>query len=112
MIYLRSFAFLSREQEEDFLWTQEKTCYTTKYPFNVFRYRELPVFEFDPITILYGTNGSGKSTLLNVMAEKLKISHRTIYNKSPFFPDYVQRCHASLSGRFYDKNLRKSKIIT
>lgn len=112
MIYLESFAFLSRQQEEFFLQHQYDTCYTTKYPFNVFRYRELPVFEFEPITILYGTNGSGKSTLLNVMAEKLKIAHRTIYNKSPFFPEYVQLCDASLSSKFYDKNLRKSKIIT
>ena len=112
VVYLRAFRFLSREDEEGYLQGIYDTCYTTKYPFNVFRYRELPTFEFEPITILYGTNGSGKSTLLNVIAEKLKILHRTIYNRSNFFPDYVQLCKKDLSPRFNDQNLRKSKIIT
>ena len=112
MVYLRAFRFLSRQEEEGYLQRIYDTCYTTKYPFNVFRYRELPVFEFEPITILYGTNGSGKSTLLNVIAEKLKILHRTVYNRSNFFPDYVQLCKKDLSPRFNDQNLRKSKIIT
>lgn len=113
MVYLESFRFLSRQDEENFLlYNVLQTCYTTKYPFNVFRYRELPVIQFEPITIFYGTNGSGKSTLLNVIAEKLHIPHRTAYNKSNFFPDYVQRCSARLSPKFYDQNLAKSKIIT
>ena len=112
MVYLEKFTFLTRDQEEEFLRHLKQNCYTTKYPFNVFRYRELPRFEFAPITIFYGTNGSGKSTLLNVMAEKLHIPHRTIFNKSNFFSDYVSRCRAKLSPKFYDKNLRKSKIIT
>lgn len=112
MIYLEAFRFLQRRDEESFLNHQPYTCCTTTYPFNVFRERELPVFEFEPITIFYGTNGSGKSTLLNVIAEKLHIPHRTVFNRSNFFGDYVERCRARLSPRFYEKNLRKSKIIT
>lgn len=112
MVYLESFRLPNRETEEKFLYNQPYTCYTTNYPFNVFRYRELPVFEFEPITIFYGSNGSGKSTILNVIAENLRIPHRTAFNKTNFFPDYVSLCRAEKSPRFYEKNLQKSKIIT
>ena len=112
MVYLESFRFPSRQTEETFLYYQPHTCYTTNYPFNVFRYRELPTFEFEPITIFYGSNGSGKSTVLNVIAEKLRIPHRTAFNRTNFFPDYVELCRAQMSPRFYEKNLQKSKIIT
>jgi len=92
MIYLQRFRFPDREEEERFLCDQRRTCYPTKYPFNVFRYRRLPALEFEPITILYGGNGSGKSTMLNVMAEKLGLKRGTVCNRSPFFGDYVNLC--------------------
>lgn len=112
MLYLKKFRFPTRGDEESFFAFFHETCYTTKYPFHVFRYRELPIFTFEPVTIFYGTNGSGKSTILNVIAEKLGIRHRTIYNRSHFFPDYVELCDAELTHEFLDKNHAGSKIIT
>ena len=78
MIYLQTFRMPAREDEESFFSDptdprNQRTCYTTKYPFHVFRYRQLPEFTFEPVTILYGGNGSGKSTILNVMAESLHL---------------------------------------
>jgi len=97
MVYLREFTMLSRSAEEGFFTDPtnvkvRRTCYTTKYPFGVFRYRELPTFEFEPITILYGGNGSGKSTILNVIAERLKIQRGAVFNRSDFYDDYVRLC--------------------
>lgn len=97
MLYLKEFSMLSRGDEEAFFSDlnnvkARRTCYTTKYPFGIFRYRELPTFEFEPITILYGGNGSGKSTILNVIAERLKIQRGAVFSRSDFYDDYVSRC--------------------
>ncbi len=102
MLYLRKFSMLSREQEEDYLSDPgnrrlRRSCYSTKYPFGVFRYRELPTLEFAPLTVLYGGNGSGKSTLLHVMAEKLRLQRGAVLNSSPFFEDYVSLCRYEVS---------------
>ena len=97
MIYLKSFHMLTREEEEDFFSVSMKslrTCYTTKYPFHVFRRRNLPDWQFSDVTILCGCNGSGKSTILNVIAEKLGAARGAVYNRSDFFEDYVQLCRA------------------
>ena len=115
MLYLREFTMLSRTAEEGYFAdpTNEKalrTCYTTKYPFGVFRYRELPTFEFEPITILYGGNGSGKSTILNVIAERLKIQRGAVFNRSDFYDDYVRLCSYKVArGHGVPEN---SRIIT
>ena len=98
MLYLKEFSMLSRGDEESFFSDlnnikARRTCYTTKYPFGIFRYRELPTFEFEPVTILYGGNGSGKSTILNVIAERLKIQRGAVFNRSDFYDDYVSRCN-------------------
>ena len=90
--YLKSFRMLTREQEEKFLFADRRTLLTSKYPFNVFRYSELPTFRFGPITIFCGGNGSGKSTVLNVIAEKLKLKRGAVYNRSEAFEDYVRLC--------------------
>ena len=95
MIYLKSFHLPTREEEEDFFHVSKKalrTCYTTKYPFHVFRRRNLPDWQFSDVTILCGCNGSGKSTILNVIAEKLRIRRGAVYNRSDFFEDYVKLC--------------------
>ena len=113
MIYLQSFKMPTREDEENYFIypTNSKvnqTCYTTKYPFGLFRYRELPEFYFDHITIFCGNNGSGKSSILNVIAEKLSLERNTPFNRSDFFEDYVDLCDYQL-----DKAIPKeSKIIT
>ena len=97
-MYLRAFTLASQEAEEGF-WNPlssnpktRRTCYTTHYPFGVFRRRQPGAFSFDPITIFYGGNGSGKSTLLNVMAEALGLLRGAVYNRSDFFGDYIALC--------------------
>jgi len=61
-----------------------------------------------PVTILYGGNGSGKSTVLNVIAEKTGINRDSIYNKSNFFPNYVNLCNINLEEDITEN----SRIIT
>ena len=111
MVYLERFALPTQGQEDAFLGEIKRTCYDSRYPFNVFRYRRMPELEFAPITILCGGNGSGKSTLLNVMAEKLSIPHGTAYNRSHFFENYLRLCRAE-TCRFDPEVRRRSRIIT
>ena len=105
MIYLSTFHFPSPEQEENFFFSRTpknmRTCYTTKYPFGLFRHRDLPDdFEFDDITVFCGNNGSGKSTILNVIAEKLELRRNSPFNRSAFFDDYVNICDYQLDKTF------------
>ncbi len=105
MIYLNSFHIPSRDEDEDYFNVCSesfnsknlRTCYTTKYPFGMFRDRGLPnEFEFRDITVFCGNNGSGKSTLLNVIADKLKLKRSSPFNRSAFFDDYVGLCRYEL----------------
>lgn len=113
MVYLQSFRMPSRYDEENYFadrfnFKVKRTCYTTRYPFDLFRYRELPEFYFTDITIFCGNNGSGKSSLLNVISEKLKLERTTPYNRTDFFEDYVNLCRYQL-----DSDIPKgSRIIT
>ena len=43
-VYLQSFHLPDRGEEKSFLRQIKRTCYPDRYPFNVFRYREMPVF--------------------------------------------------------------------
>lgn len=115
MLYLREFSMPTREQEEGYFFDPanlkaRRTCYTTKYPFGVFRYRELEPFDLAPITVLYGGNGSGKSTILNVMAQALRIKRGAVFNRSDFYDDYVSLCSykTERGGRLPEE----SRIIT
>lgn len=119
MLSLRAFHMTPRRVDEDFFisypgnpYFSQKTrvtAYTSKYPFLLFRDRELPDwFEFRDITIFCGGNGSGKSTILNVIAEKLGLGRGTPYNRSAFFDDYVGFCEAKVTGRISPD----SRIIT
>lgn len=113
MIYLQSFQMPTKSDEENYFATPgnfkaKRTCYTTKYPFDLFRYRELPEFYFTDITVFCGNNGSGKSSILNVIAEKLELERNAPFNRSDFFEDYVELCDYQL-----DRAIPKeSKIIT
>ena len=113
MIYLMNFQMPTREDEENYFSDKDnikvkKTCYTTYYPFQLFRYRELPEFFFSDITIFCGNNGSGKSSILNIIAEKLALERSTPVNRSDFFEDYVGMCDYQLDRAIPPE----SKIIT
>lgn len=113
MVYLQSFQMPTRVDEENFFsspgnFKAKRTCYTTKYPFDLFRYRELPEFYFTDITIFCGNNGSGKSSILNVLAEKLSLERNAPFNRSDFFEDYVNLCDYQLERAIP----KESKIIT
>ena len=110
MVYLERFKLPKREDEESYFFQQKRnlSAYDSKYPFHVFRYRNLPELEFDTITILCGGNGSGKTTVLNVIAEKLGLSRAAPFNCSSFFEDYIKLCRASATQEIP----RQSAIIT
>jgi len=113
MIYLQSFRLPSKADEENYFtdpgnFRAKRTCYTTKYPFDLFRYREFPTLYFSDITVFCGNNGSGKSSILNVIAEKLSLERSAPFNRTDFFEDYVAMCDYTL-----DRSIPKeSKIIT
>lgn len=108
MIYLNSFEFPNDSAEFDFIIEQKMTCYESFYPFKILSRNNLERIDFEEVTILYGGNGSGKSTALNVIAEKIKANRDSLYNKSPFFLDYVDMCEAKIEGDGMDN----IKIIT
>ena len=92
-----------------------RTCYLSKYPFQVLWRKELYNFKFDDITIFSGSNGSGKSTLLNIIANKFELKRITPYNRTALYEDYLDLCHVDVFNDEYDypfdiKN--NSKIIT
>jgi len=108
MIYLRSINFPNANKEADFTWRISHTCYDSFYPFKVLSAKGLERLDFEPVTILYGGNGSGKSTALNVIAEKQQIKRDAIFNKSPFYADYVEMCKIETESEIPEN----SRIIT
>lgn len=86
----------------------KRTCYDVFYPFMILSRIGFGRIDFEPVTILYGGNGSGKSTALNVIAEKIGINRDSIYNKSNFYPDYIQMCEMQLEADIPEN----SRIIT
>lgn len=57
------------------------------------------MIDFEPVTILYGGNGSGKTTALNVIAEKLNLQRDSLYNRSNFFEDYMDKKYGHFQMR-------------
>lgn len=108
MVYLNFFKFPNEEMEFDFFMEIKRTCYDSFYPFKILSRHGLERIDFEPVTILYGGNGSGKSTALNVIAEKTGISRDSIYNKSNFYPDYINMCEMYLETDIPEN----SRIIT
>lgn len=108
MIYLKFFTFPNADMEFGFFMGIKRTCYDSFYPFKVLSKHGFERIDFEPITILYGGNGSGKSTALNIIAEKTKIHRDSVFNKSSFYPDYVNMCTMD----FYSHIPENSRIIT
>jgi len=108
MIYLSIITFPDNEMEFNFFMEVKRTCYDVFYPFTVLSRHGFERIDFEPVTILYGGNGSGKSTALNVIAEKTGIQRDSIYNKSNFYPDYINMCGMHLK----DDIPENSRIIT
>ena len=54
-VYLEYFSLPSEDTEFSFFTSQraKMTCYTTRYPFGLFKGR-VPALSFSPVTILYG----------------------------------------------------------
>ena len=92
MLYLKYFTFPGADMEFNFFMGIKQTCYDSFYPFQVLSKNGFERIDFEPVTILYGGNGSGKSTALNVIAQKAGICRDSIYNKSNFYPDYLNMC--------------------
>lgn len=108
MLYLEEFLLPGEDREWKFRNELKRTCYNTIYPFFVFPEKGLVQLRFSPVTMLYGGNGSGKSTLLNIICESLNISRGALYNRSAFFDDFANMCHAEIR-RPIPKN---SRLIT
>ena len=110
MIYLKEFELPSLARRELFTNDIKLRVYNTAYPFNVFELTEVPMFEFEPITILCGGNGCGKSTVLHVIAQALGLRRGAPYNRSSFFDDYVALCHHAERGD--PEAITQGRIIT
>lgn len=111
-MYLESFTIPSLDQQDDFLMALRRTCYNDFYPFRVFDHWAPQQISFGPVTMLYGNNGSGKTTLLNVIAEALNLKRGTAYNRSSFFPDYVNLCRYELAPSCCGVPPENSQIMT
>ena len=115
MVYLTRFSLPAPGAEASFLAQNpenRRTCYTSRYPFGVFLSREMPVLEFEPVTILCGGNGSGKTTILNLVGEKLGLHRGAVFNRSPFFEAYLELCRAETAPAFRREERENSQVIT
>ncbi len=107
MIYTSRFVLPSERAEINVVKKEQRTCFNTFYPFNIFPSKGLNKVELEDITILYGGNGSGKSTLINVMARKLNAVRYSEFNDAPLFERYVQMCSVE-----YNRIPKASYVLT
>lgn len=107
MIYVRTLYLPDDAEELSFIKLERRTCFHTFYPFKLFPDKGLEQVDLDGITMFYGGNGSGKSTLLNVMARKMGAIRYSDFNGSPFFDQYVEKCHVE-----YARRPRASYVLT
>lgn len=92
-MYIKTITFPDHEAESlYFICKVKRKVYSSYYPFQVLAKIGLERLDFEPITILYGGNGSGKTTVLNIIAEKVEAKRDALYNKSSFFPKYLEFC--------------------
>lgn len=91
-VYIEKFVLPSEGQESGVLFSENRTCFSSFYPFRIFPKKEFQKAEFSPVTIFYGGNGSGKSTMLNLVAEKAGLKRFSAFGKSAFFEKYLGFC--------------------
>ena len=106
-MYLRKFYLPSERAEFAVISGENRTCFSTFYPFKIFPGKKMSSLELDRITLLYGGNGSGKSTLINVMANKVGAARFSAFNGSAFFEEFVALC-----GVEYARRPRASFVLT
>lgn len=105
MVYLEHMIFPTAEEEFDFFMGEKRTCYDSFYPFQVLSKKGFRRIDFEPITILYGGNGSGKTTALNIIAQKIQAQRESLYNRSNFFEEYLNRCRFEWTGEVPEERL-------
>lgn len=105
MVYLDYITFPTADEEFDFFLAQKRTCYDSFYPFQVLSKKGFRRIDFEPITILYGGNGSGKTTALNVIAQKIGAQRESVYNRSNFFEEYLERCFLEWGSEMPDNRM-------
>lgn len=105
MVYLDYITFPTADEEFDFFLAQKRTCYDSFYPFQVLSKKGFRRIDFEPITILYGGNGSGKTTALNVIAQKIGAQRESVYNRSNFFEEYLERCFFEWGSEMPDNRM-------
>ena len=87
------------------------TAVNSWYPWNTLYGRGLRNFVFDDITLFYGGNGSGKTTLLNIIAQTLKLTRNSRYNRSSFFDDYLTICKPIFPNAECKSAIQRGRIV-
>ncbi len=104
MIYLDKFIF--PDLEHDNINDGKGSFYSDHtYPFHLTSSMGLWSLDLEPITILYGGNGSGKSTIINVVSQKLCADRQSMFNTSPYFNEYVEKCQYISSSNLAGETL-------
>lgn len=99
MIYVEKLILPSSRAEIKVVKNEQRTCFNTFYPFNIFPDKLLNEVVLDDITLLYGGNGSGKSTLINVLARKMNANRYSSFNDAPLFDKFVDMCSVEYARR-------------
>lgn len=108
MIYLEKFIFPDLEHDTLIHDERKGSFYDEhSYPFHLTSNMGLWSLDLEPITILYGGNGSGKSTIINVISQKLCADRQSMFNSSPYFIEYVNRCQYISSKTLAGETLYK-----
>ena len=108
MTYLEKFIFPDLEHDTLIHDERKGSFYDEhSYPFHLTSNMGLWSLDLEPITILYGGNGSGKSTIINVISQKLCADRQSMFNSSPHFIEYVNRCQYISSKTLAGETLYK-----
>lgn len=107
MVYVSRLILPGERAEINVIKKEQRTCFNTFYPFNIFPDKKLSELDFDGVTMFYGGNGSGKSTLINVLARKLNSVRYSEFNNAPLFDQFVGMCSVE-----YDRIPNNSYVLT